>query len=84
MADKLVTIARFTDYIEAEMAKQLLDDFGIESVVTGQNVATLYSGVPAAINIELQTLESQAEKALEILQSESESVYAPPDDEQEQ
>jgi len=84
MADKLVTIARFTDYIEAEMAKQLLDDFGIKSVVTGQNVATVYSGVPAVTNIELQTLESQAEKALEILQSESEPVDAPPDDEQEQ
>jgi len=83
MADKLVTIAQFTDYIEAELAKQLLDDFGIKSVVTGQNVASGI-GVFAAINIELQTLESQAEKALEILQSESKPVDAPPDDEQEQ
>jgi hypothetical protein len=84
MADKLVTIAQFTDYIAAELAKQLLDDFGIKSVVTGQNVASVYSGVFAAIHIELQTLESQAEKALEILQSESKPVDAPPDDEQEQ
>lgn len=84
MADKLVTIAQFTDYIEAEMAKQLLDDFGIKSVVTGENVASVYSGVPAAINIQLQTLESQAGRALEILQSESKPVDAQPDDEQEQ
>jgi hypothetical protein len=84
MADKLVTIAQFSDYIEAELAKQLLDDFGIKSVVTGQNVATVYSGVPAVVHIELQTLESQAEKALEILRSESKPLDAPPDDEQEQ
>jgi len=84
MADKLVTIAQYTDYIEAELAKQLLDDFGIKSVVTGENAASVYSGVFAAIRIELQTLESQAKKALEILQSESKPVDAPPDDEQEQ
>jgi hypothetical protein len=28
MADKLVTIAKFTDYSEADLARQLLDDFG--------------------------------------------------------
>jgi len=84
MADRLVTVAQFVSYIEAEMAKQLLDDFGIKSVVTGQNVASVYSGVPAAIKIELQTLESQAEEALEILQSESKPVDASPNDEQEQ
>jgi hypothetical protein len=72
MADKLVTVARFTDYIEAEMAKQLLDDHGIESVVTGQNAATVYSGVPAAIDVRLQTLESRARQAVEILQARKE------------
>ena len=42
MGDKLVTIAQFTDYIEAEMAKQLLADYEIEAVVTGENAAILY------------------------------------------
>ncbi len=69
MADRLVTIARFTDYIEADLAKQLLDDFGIESVVTGQNVANIYSGLPGLVDLELQTFESQAEQAREILES---------------
>ena len=69
MADKLVTIAQFTNYIEAEMAKQLLADYGIKSVVTGQNVANVYSGVPALADVELQTFESQAQQALEILES---------------
>jgi Fe-S oxidoreductase len=69
MPDKLVTVARFTDYIEAEMAKQMLDDHGIESVVTGQNVAAVCAGIPAAVNVELQTLESRARQAIEILES---------------
>ncbi len=70
MAEKLVTIAQFADYIEADLAKQLLDDFGIKSVVTGQNAANLYSGLPALANVELQTLESQAQQAREILESQ--------------
>jgi len=68
LADKLVTIAKFADYIKADLAKQLLDDFGIESVVTGQNAANVYS-VPAFAEASLQTFESQAEQALKILES---------------
>jgi hypothetical protein len=74
MADKLVTIAQFTNYIEAEMAKQLLDDFGIKSVVTGQNAANIYSG--AIEGPELQVLESGAKEALEILKSNKEQGQA--------
>jgi hypothetical protein len=69
MADKLVTITKYTDFITADLAKQLLADFGIEAVVTGQHAANVYSGVPALAHIELQTLESQAQKAREILES---------------
>jgi hypothetical protein len=38
----------------------------------GQNVANVYSGVPAAIDIELQTAESEAEEAREILKANAE------------
>lgn len=69
MADRLVTIAKFADYIEAEIAKQLLDDFGIKSVVTGQNVANVYS-IPAFGLASLQVFESQAKQAQEILESQ--------------
>jgi hypothetical protein len=69
MTDRLVTIARYTDYIKANLAKQLLDDYGIKSVVTGQNVGNVYAGIPAIVNIELQTLENDAQKAIEILKS---------------
>ncbi len=68
MADKLVTIAQFPSYIEAEMAKQLLADYGIESVATGENASNIYS-IPAVEGPELQVLESQARRALEILES---------------
>ena len=68
MPDKLVTIAQYSNYIEAEMAKQLLADYGIEAVATGENASNIYS-IPAVEGPELQVLESQAQKAREILES---------------
>ena len=47
MAERLVTIKQFGSYIEADLAKQFLGDFGIESVVTGQNAANAYTGLAA-------------------------------------
>ena len=68
MADKLVTIAEFTDYIEAQMAKQLLADYEIEAVVTGENAANLYP-ISGVVGPELQVLEKNAQQAREILES---------------
>ena len=68
MIDKLVTIATFADYIEADLAQQLLEDFGIKSVVTGQNTANVYS-VSGIAEANLQTFASRAAEALEILKS---------------
>ena len=67
MADKLVTIAEFTDYIEAQMAKQLLADYEIEAVVTGENAANLYP-ISGVVGPELQVLEKDAQRAREILE----------------
>ena len=66
--DKLVTIASFADYIEAEMAQQLLADYGIKAIVTGQNASNVYP-IPAVEGPELQVLQSQAEQARQILES---------------
>ena len=71
MTDKLITIAEFADVGQADSAKSLLDDSGIKSVITGQNAANLYAGVPAIARIDLQVLESQAQKAAEILESKN-------------
>ena len=70
MEDKLVTIAEFGDSIEADLAKQKLDDFGIRSVIIGQHTANTYVGLNAIATVKLQTMESLAEKALEILESD--------------
>jgi len=72
MGDKLVTIAQFSNHIEAELARQLLADFGIKSVVTGQHATNIYAGLTAVAATELQVFESQAQKATDILQSTKE------------
>jgi len=66
MADKLVTIAQYTDYSEADLARQLLDDFGIKSVVIGEKFGLPY---PIPSEAKLQVFESQAKQAQEILES---------------
>jgi hypothetical protein len=71
VADKLVTIARFTDYIEAEMARQLLADYEIRAVVTGSNASNIYS-ISAIERPELQVLEKDAHRARQILESREE------------
>ena len=69
MGDKLVAIAQFANYIEAELAKQQLEDFGIEAVVAGANAANAYAGFPFIELPELHVLESRAKEAMEILES---------------
>ena len=71
MDDKLVAIAQFTSYIEAEMARQLLADHGIEAVATGENASNMVS-LPAVESPELQVPESKAQQAREILESQKE------------
>ena len=57
MAGKLITIAKFDDFIEASMAKQALEGEGIAAVVVGEKVSALYPGTPFA-PILLQVNES--------------------------
>jgi hypothetical protein len=70
MDDKLVTIAQFPSYIEAEMAKQLLADHGIEAVATGEDASNIFS-LPAVEGPELQVPESKSQQAREILESQN-------------
>jgi len=83
MADKLVAIAEFANYIEAEMAKQVLEDYGIKAFVTGQYASNVFP-ISAVERPELQVLQSQAEKAKEILESHENPTPEEPDDTQEQ
>ena len=70
MPDELITIAQFTDSCEANLAKQLLADFGVEAVVLGENFANLYPALPLQL-VKLQVRESESQQAQEILESHS-------------
>ena len=73
MADKLVTIARFSDSTQAHLMKQLLADFGIESFIAGENFSNLWPMFKWA-SVRLQVLKGEAEKALEIIESNREET----------
>ena len=70
MADKIVTIAEYADSMKAEMAKQVLDDFGIKSTLAGQHGADVLAGVPAFATVKLQVLEKDADEAKQILEEQ--------------
>lgn len=71
MADKLVTIAEYESSMPAEMAKQVLEDFGIDSVIVGGNFANL-NMTPTLSMVKLQVLESSADEARQILEEQEE------------
>ena len=73
MADKLVTIAEYMDSMQAEMAKQVLADFGIKSTLMGQHGTDVLAGVPAFATVKLQVLESDTDKAKQILEEQKQS-----------
>ena len=66
MADKLVTIAEYMDSMQAEMAMQVLTDCGIKAILSGRHASDVYAGV---MKVELQVLQSRAEEAKQILES---------------
>ena len=77
MEDKIITIAEYADSMKAEMAKQVLADFGIKSTLAGQLGADVLSGVLAfSTPVKLQVLEKDADEAKQILE-EQEQSYVP-------
>jgi hypothetical protein len=68
MSEKLVTVARFTEYSDADLARQLLEDAGIKAFVMNQNVQVAWGIYPPG-GIELQAAESEAQEAREILKT---------------
>ncbi len=73
MNEKLVTVARYNDYLEADLARQMLEDEGIKAFVLSENTGVAWP-VPAAGGIELQTPEGQARQAKEILEAAREQA----------
>lgn len=73
MPDRIKTIAKFENYLDASAAKMQLEDAGIKSVIVGEDAANLY-GTPAVGSIELQVFDQDADKAIEILSKKPEST----------
>jgi len=67
MNDRLVKVGQFPSYIEAELARQRLEDFGIKALVSGDNAANTYAGILAVEGPVIEVFESQAEQARQIL-----------------
>lgn len=66
MKDKLITIGKYWNYLEAEVVKTRLESEGIECYVTDLS-SNIISGTSFAIEHRLQVWESDVEKAKEIL-----------------
>ena len=69
MADRFIKIATFAKSEDAHMAKMLLSESNIKSVVLGENLLMVVPkvGFPA---VELHVPQNQAKKAAEILESQ--------------
>ncbi len=68
MADKLVTVMTFNQSFEAQLAKNLLENEGIECMVGGAlSSDVLFSGLAGADPIILQVREEDAQRAVALL-----------------
>jgi len=86
MDEKIITIARFGDYIQANMAKISLEAEGIQCFLGGENFVATYGLFSNAIGaIELCIKESDKQQAEEILrESASNSCDEPISDDKDE
>lgn len=69
MSSELVTVARFANSLEANLAKMRLDAHGIDSIVVGESFAGLYQGSSMG-SVEVQVSADKADEAIKILKSQ--------------
>jgi len=72
--EKLVVVAQFQNYQQAEIARQILEDNGIKGFATGENTSNLYGGISAIESPQLQVRESDSEKARRVLEDNREQI----------
>jgi hypothetical protein len=70
MAKELVTVAKYNDYMQASLVKQMLDDAGIPAVILGEGVADMF---PGAVPIEIKVEEDHLEEASQIIDAYNEA-----------
>jgi hypothetical protein len=68
LKDKLVTVARFNNSVDAHLAKMRLDENGIESALMGEDSANMLP-IPQVAFIELCVVSEQVDEAIRILNS---------------
>lgn len=73
MQEKLVTVGQYGSYIEAELAKGKLQDVGIEAMIVGQNARNALAGIDVIEEVELQVMEHDADRAVEVLEGRTET-----------
>lgn len=81
MSEKLVTIATFSQSVEADLVKSKLESEDIECFIADQNVIQwnwLYSNAVGGIKVQVR--ESDAKRALEIIRSKSEELDSSEED----
>ncbi len=77
MAEKLVTVARFENSVQAELAKGQLESAGIKAVVIDGNlIDTAWQFNTAVGGVKVQVLESDQEKAASLLQHKEPSDFS--------
>lgn len=64
--EKLVAIAEFENEFDAELAKNVLVDAGIEATVFGENLMPSLPNIEA-FRVELRVFEKDAERAQQVL-----------------
>jgi hypothetical protein len=75
LEDKLVTVAKFDNSIDAHLAKIRLDENGIESALMGEDSSNMLP-IPQVAFIELCVASEQADDAIRILESEGREEVA--------
>ena len=69
MEDKLVTVAKFTNSMDAHLAQIRLEENGIESALVGEDSASMLP-IPQIAFIELCVVAEQVDEAVKVLESE--------------
>jgi hypothetical protein len=73
--DKLITIKRFDNEFEAELAHALLENVGIEAFIQNEHILSMIPGIASnKLELELQVRQSDSEMATQVLAAASSST----------
>jgi len=76
MHEKVITIAEFGSSLDAQLAKSTLKLNGIKAIIVGDNIKGLFPA-DGMLNVQLQVLADNAERAKTILARQDGSQQRP-------